>query len=75
MKIHIRDTWNFYHLYLIVAAVVRVVWKSFCGSLNGPGPEEDAFCSETLDEDALIRSLWWILLSIQQRGSVHAKES
>jgi hypothetical protein len=43
--------------------------------LDWPGPEEDALCSETPDEDALIRSRWWILLSIQQRESVHAKGS
>jgi hypothetical protein len=72
MKTHIRNTWNFCHLYLTVAAVVRVVWRRFCGGLDWPGPEEDALCSETSDEDALIRSRWWIFLSIQ---SVHAKES
>jgi hypothetical protein len=68
MKTHLRNTWNFCRLYLIVFAVVRVVWKGFCGSSNWPGPEEDALCSETPDEDALIRSpsRWWILLSIQQ---------
>ena len=74
MRIHLGNTWNFCHVYLIVAAVVRVVWSSFCGSLDWPGPEEDALCSETPDGDALIRSRWWILLSIQQRESVHVKE-
>ena len=75
IKTHIRNTWNFCHLYLIVTAVVGVVWKRFCGSLEWPGPEEDALCSETPDEDALIRSRWWISLSIRQRESVHAEES
>jgi hypothetical protein len=58
MKTHSRNTWNFCHLYLIVSAVVRVVWTRFCGSLDWPSPEEDALCSETPDEDALIRSCW-----------------
>ena len=78
MKAHFRSTRNLCHLYLLVSAVVRVVWRRFCGSLDWPGPEKDALCSETPDEDALIpviRSRWWILLFIQQRESVHAKES
>ena len=75
IKTHIRNTWNFCHLYLIVTAVVGVVWKRFCGGLEWPGPEEDALCSKTPDEDALIRSRWWISLSIRQRESVHAEES
>src|SRR6266852_8368109 len=70
MKTHFRNTWNFCHLYLIIATVVRVVWKRFCGGLDWPGPEKDALCSETPDEDALIRSCRWILLSIQQRKLV-----
>jgi hypothetical protein len=75
METHFENTWNFCHLYLIVPVVIRVVWRSFCGSLDWPGPEEDALCSETPDEDALIQSRWWIYLFIQQRKSVHAKES
>ena len=75
MKTHFWYTWVFRHLYLIVPVVIRVIWRSFCGSVDWPGPEEDAFCSKTPDEDALIRSRWWITLSIQRRESVHAKES
>ena len=74
MKSHFRKFWDFCHLYLIVAVVVRVVWSSFCGSFDWPGPEEDTLCSETPDEDALIRSRWWILLS-EQMESVHTKGS
>jgi hypothetical protein len=75
IKTHVRNTWNLCHLYLIVTAVIRVVWRRFCSSLEWPGPKEDALCSETPDEDALIRSRWWILLSIQQGESVYAKDS
>ena len=75
MKTHFRNTWNFCHMYLVVSAVVRIVWRRFCGSFDWPGPEENTLCSKAPDEDALIRSRWWILLSIQQRESVHAKES
>jgi hypothetical protein len=75
MKTYFRNTWNLCHLYLIVTTVVRVVWRRFCGSLDGPGPKEDALCSETPNEDALIRNHWWISLSIQRRESVHAKDS
>jgi hypothetical protein len=72
MKTHFRNTCNFCHLYLILSAVVRVIWRRFCGSSDWPGPEEDALCSETPDEDALIRSRWWILLSIQQTKGISA---
>lgn len=75
IETHFRNTWDFCHLYLIVTAVLRVVWRRFCCSLHWPGPEEDAFCSETPYEDALIRSRRWVLLSIQQMQSAHAKES
>ena len=74
-KTHFRNTRNFCYLYLTVSAVVWVVWRRFCSSLDLPGPEEDAFCSVTPDEYALIRGRRWILLSIQQRESVHVKES
>jgi hypothetical protein len=74
MNAHFRSTWNFCHLYVIISAVVRVVWRRFCGGLDWPGPEleEDALCSETPDEDALIRSRRWILLSIQQTKGISA---
>ena len=58
IKIHLGNTWNFCHLYLIVVAVVRVVLSRFCGGFDRPGPEENTLCSETPDEDALIRSRW-----------------
>lgn len=75
IKTHFRNTRNFCYLYLIVSAVVRVVWRRFCGSLHWPGPEKDALCSETPYEDALVRSRWWVLLSMQQRQSARARES
>lgn len=48
MKTHFRNTWNFCNLYLVAAAVVRVVWRRFCGGLDWSGPEEDAFARKPL---------------------------
>ena len=59
--------------YLIVSAIVRVVWKGLSSSSDRSGPEEDALCSETSDEDALIRGHGWILLYIAtKKKSAHA---
>ena len=69
---YFRSTRNSCHLYLIVSAIVRVVWKGFCSSSNRSGPEEDALCSETPDEDALIRDHGWILLYHATKKKVSA---
>ena len=67
---YFRNTWDSCHLYLIVSGVVRVVRTGFCCSTEVCEPEEAALCSEALNEDALIRSRGWILLSIQQRQKI-----
>jgi hypothetical protein len=59
------NSWSLCHLYLIASAVVRVIRKGFCCSTDVFDPKESALCSESPDEDALIRSRG--LLSIQQR--------
>jgi hypothetical protein len=61
------STWRSFHLYLIVSGVVRVVRMGFCCSTEVVDSVEAALCSEALNEDALIRSREWILLSKQQR--------
>ena len=62
-----RSTWDSYHLYLVISAIVRVVRKGFCCSTDAFEPEEFALCSEALDEYTLIRSRGWIFLAIQAK--------
>ena len=65
---YIRNIWNLGYLYLVLLTIVRVVGKRFCCGPELSGPEQDALCSEALDEDALILSwAWTILLAKQNR--------
>ena len=55
------------YLFPLTAVSVRVVGKGFCRGPEMSGPEQDALCSEALNEDAVILACMSAILSEQQR--------